>query len=47
MRERLEELTTDVLGLKHRADQAGDRHATFVWHVLWQMLGLVLDSGVV
>ena len=47
MRERLEELTTDVLDLKHRADRDDDRHAAWVWKVLWNVLGLVLESGAV
>jgi len=47
MRERLMDLRTDVLGLKHRAAEAGDCHATWVWRFLWEVLGLVLESGVV
>lgn len=47
MRERLEELTRDVLELKHRAADAGDRHAVWLWQILWQALGAVLDSEVV
>jgi hypothetical protein len=47
MRERLGELREDVLGLKHRAAAAGDCHATWVWWFLWEVLGLVQESGVV
>jgi hypothetical protein len=47
MRERLIELRIDVLGLMHRAAQAGDYHATWVLRFLWEVLGLVLESRVV
>ncbi len=47
MRERLVDLRKDVLGLKHRAWQADDWHATWVWRFLYEVLGLVLESGVV
>lgn len=47
MRERLNDLREDVLKRKHRAEQAGDCHATWVWRFLWEVLGLVLESGVV
>jgi len=47
MRERLTELRADVLVLKIRAAQAGDCHATWVLRFLWEVLGLVIESGVV
>ena len=47
MRERLIDLQLDVQGLKRRAAQAGDCHATWVWRFLGEVLGLVLESGVV
>lgn len=46
MRERLEELRADVLVLNLRAAQARDSHEALVWRVLWEVLGLVLESGV-
>lgn len=47
MRERLKELRNEVEVRKQRAAKAGDCHATWVWRFLWEVLGLVLESGVV
>jgi len=47
MRERLMDLRADVLELKHRAAEVGDGHTSWVWYLLYQVLGIVLESGVV
>lgn len=47
MRERLFALRADVKGMKERAAAAGDCHATWVWRFLWEVLTLVIESGVV
>jgi len=47
MRERLTELRADVLVMKIRAAKTGDCQATLVWRFLWEVLGFVLERGVV